>query len=162
MPNGGSDCCGNCTHNRAVQVMAHPHPEEWERFWQLSFCTLRDVKITNPFWTYCHNFDDARDPDDRNSTETPVGWIYTSGLYEGYVRIPWDDRNEPRVSVPTRCIICGWKTEEGIVVVDQDGHTLGFCTNRHYIQWWKTRHDDDSLDPDDYESPEERHKNRDM
>ena len=137
--------------------MAHPHPEKRERFWQLSHCTLRDVKITDPFWTYCHNFDYGKYPEDRNKTETPVGWISASGLYEGYVRIPWDDRNEPRVCLPTTCVICGRTTNEGIEV-DHDGQTLGFCTNRHYIQWWKTCHDDDSLDPDFFESPEERYK----
>ena len=116
MPNGGPDCCGNCSHNRAVQEMAHPHPEQRERFWQLSCCTLRDVKITNPFWTYCRNFVYGKHPETRNRGDMPTGWIYASGLYEGYVRIPWDNKNEPRVSVPATCTICGRKTQEGIEV----------------------------------------------
>lgn len=157
MPNGGPDCCGNCSHNRAVQEMAHPHPEQRERFWQLSRCTLRDVNITNPFWTYCHNFTYGKHPEQRNKNESPIGWISASGLYEGYVRIPWNDRDEPRVSVTTTCAICGRKTDEGIEV-DHDGHSFGFCTNRHYVQWWKTLHQDDTLNPEDFESPEERYK----
>ena len=159
MPNGGPDCCGNCSHNRAVQEMAHPHPEQRERFWQLSHCTLRDVKIINPFWTYCHNFGYGKHPERRNRTDVPDGWISASGLFEGYVRIPWDDNNEPRLPAPTTCSICGRVTNGGIEIV-HDGQTLGFCTNRHYVQWWKTLHEDDSLDPEQFESPEERYKRK--
>lgn len=156
MPNGGPDCCGNCSHNRAVQEMAHPHPEQRERFWQLSYCTLRDVKISNPFWTYCRNFGYGKHPETRNKEESPKGSISASGLYEGYVRIPWDDKNEPQVSVPATCSICGRKTDEGIEITHENiGY--GFCTNRHYVQWWKTIHVDDSLIADDYESPEDRY-----
>lgn len=139
MPNGGSDCCANCSHNRALQEMAHPDSEN-------SHCTLRDVKITDPFWTYCDNFD--RYPEKRNVV--PVGWIYASGLYDkGHVRIPWNDRNEPRLEVLVRCVICGQKTNKGIEV-DHDGHSLGFCTNRHYVRWWKKLHQDDTLNSEDF------------
>ena len=157
MPNGGPDCCGNCSHNRAVQEMAHPHPEQRERFWKLSYCTLRKVKITNPFWTYCQNFIYGKRPGERNLNDQPKGWISASGLYEGYVRIPWDGKNEPHVSVPAECVICGRKTSEGIVV-EHERVKFGFCTNRHYVQWWKTVHEDDSLNLDHYELPEERYK----
>ena len=156
MPNGGPDCCGNCAHNLAVQEMAHPHPQQRERFWELSHCTLRNVKIAEPFWTYCGNFGYGKTPETRDATQTPIGWITSSGLYEGYVRIPWHDDLEPRVSVPTTCGICGRSTRSGIEV-PHAGATLGFCTNRHYLQWWKTQHDDESIDPQDYESPEERY-----
>lgn len=157
MPNGGPDSCGNCYHNRAVQEMAHPHPEQRDRFWQLSYCTLRNVKIANPFWTYCDNFGYGKHPELRNQAETPVGWISASGLYEGYVRIPWEDTNEPQVSVPATCSVCGRLTDEGIQIV-RGSQTFGFCTNRHYVQWWKTLHDDDSIRPEHFESPEERYK----
>lgn len=159
MPNGGPDCCGNCSHNRAVQEMAHPHPEQRERFWDLSHCTLRDVNITNPFWTYCSNFTYGKRPEERNREEQPDSWISSSGLYEGYVRIPWDDSNEPHISVPAQCLLCGRETQEGIVV-DHEGTKLGFCTNRHYVQWWKTIYEDESLIAEHYESPEERYKDK--
>jgi hypothetical protein len=159
MPNGGPDCCGNCSHNRAVQEMAHPHPEQRERFWELSFCTLREVAIPNPFWTYCSNFCYGKHPENRNRAEAPAGWISASGLYEGYVRIPWDGRNEPRVAVPATCAVCGRKTDEGIEL-DRDGQVLGFCTNRHYVQWWKTVRQDDRLVPEDFESPEDRYRQK--
>jgi hypothetical protein len=156
MPNGGPDCCGNCSHNRAVQEMAHPHPEQPELFEQLSHCTLRDVKIDNPFWTYCRNFSYGKHPETRNKEESPKGWISSSGLYEGYVRIPWDDKNEPQISVSATCSICGRKTDEGIEI-SHENQTFGFCTNRHYVQWWKTFHRDEFLKTEDFETPEERY-----
>ena len=157
MPNGGPDCCGNCSHNKAVQEMAHPHPEHREQFWQLSYCTLRDVKITNPFWTYCSNFDYGKRPESRSRDEKPDGWVTASGLYEGYVRIPWDDNNEPNVSVAVTCSICGRKSNEGIEI-NHNEEIFGFCTNRHYVEWWVSVHRDTSFSPEDFESPEERYK----
>lgn len=157
MPNGGPDCCGNCSHNRAVQEMAHPHPEQRDRFGELSRCTLRDVKITNPFWTYCNNFGYGKHPESRDKNEKPKGWITGSGLYEGYVRIPWDDNVAPRVSVPATCSKCGRQTTEGIDI-DHKGRILGFCTNRHYVEWWMSIHHDNSFWHDDLETPEQRYK----
>ena len=160
MPNGGPDCCGNCSYNRAVQEMAHPHPEQRKKFWDLSYCTLREVNITNPFWTYCRNFTYGKRPEERDQTAELKGGISASGLYEGYVRIPWDGKNEPRVCVPTICDTCQRKTTEGIVVEHED-KSYGFCTNRHYVEWWKTMHPDNPLNPARYQSPEERYKDED-
>ncbi len=159
MPNGGPDCCGNCSHNRAVQEMAHPHPDKREQFLELSRCTLRDINITNPFWTYCKNFSYGKKPEERNQQESINGLVTSSGLYEGYVRIPWDNNNEPQVSIPAICKICGLKTQEGIII-ESDNVSYGFCTNRHYIEWWKSRHNDDTFNPDHYERPEERYKDK--
>ena len=156
MPNGGPDCCGNCSHNCAVQEMAHPHPSQRDRFEQLSRCTLRQVPIPNPFWTYCANFAYGKHPEHRNQSEVPKGWIYSSGMYEGYVRIPWDGPNEPRVGEGGLCVVCGRVTSEGIELA-RDGHSLVFCTNRHYLEWWKSIHNDPSIDPSAYETPESRY-----
>jgi len=139
--------------------MAHPHPEQRERFWQLSQCTLRDVKITNPFWTYCQNFGYGKHPESRHSKEQPKGWITASGLYEGYVRIPWDDKSEPNVAVPVTCAICGRPSKEGIEI-NHKGEVLGFCTNRHYVEWWGSVHHDTSFKYDKLQTPEERYKER--
>lgn len=136
--------------------MAHPHPDQPRRFLEFSHCTLRDVKITCSFWTYCQNFVYGKHAEERNDADAPVGWISASGLYEGLVRIPWNDTNEPQVSVPATCTICARTTDQGIEV-DHEGQTLGFCTNRHYVQWWKTLHHAETLDPDQYESPEDRY-----
>jgi len=75
-------------------------------------CTLRNVKITNPFWTYCCDFISSKHPKSRNKAKRPKGWITVSGLYEGYVRVPWDGTTEPRVSVPAMCSICGREGDE--------------------------------------------------
>ena len=86
MPNGGPDNCGNCRHNKAVQEIENMTQtltqEDIVRLLkEMSHCTLRDVKITRPMWTYCKNMN-------IDAGKLPLGWIYASGLYEGYVRIP--------------------------------------------------------------------------
>ena len=78
-------------------------------------------------------------------------------LLEGYVRIPWNGKNEPLVSVPAKCSVCSRETKDGIAVKHEDA-MLGFCTNRHYVQWWKTIHEDKYLRAENYQSPEERFK----
>lgn len=153
MPNGGPDCCGNCGFNKAVQEMAHPHPDLQERFWETSFCTVRDLKITNPFWTYCRNFRYGKPLPPPGERGTPTGWVFGSGLYEGYVRIPWHGDSEPMVAVPSVCVLCGRKTERGIKLVTGSAE-VGFCTNRHYVDWWKTKHDDSTISSDGLVTPE--------
>ena len=34
------------------------------------------------------------------------------------------------------------------------GRPIGFCTNRHYIDWWKTEHDDPNISSDGLDTPE--------
>ena len=153
MPNGGPDNCGNCRHNKAVQEIQKLQKmgqtltqDDIARLrWEKSHCTLRDVKITRPMWTYCENVF-------LNTGKLPLGWIYASGLYEGYVRIPWDDKNEPRGAEHATCVICH-RTTPGGLEIDHDGRILGFCTNQHYVKWWKTIHQDESIDPEKFESP---------
>ncbi len=157
MPNGGTDCCAKCLYNRAIEENVNPAPEQYELFSKLSYCALRDTDISNPFWTYCRNFGYENYSEMKNNKEIQEGSILASGLYEGYVRIPWDHKNEPRVSVPALCSICGRKTDEGIEITHEN-QNFGFCTNRHYVQWWKTIHHDDSLKDEDFESPEDRYK----
>ena len=96
--------------------MAHPQPEKTEEFWKISYCTLRDVNITNPFWTYCPNFNYGKNPENRNKSEKPNGWITSSGLFEGYVRIPWNGINEPILSLSVTCSVCKKMTDNGIKV----------------------------------------------
>ena len=62
----------------------------------------------------------------------------------------------PKVSVKATCHICNRETGEGITI-NHEGMDLGFCTNRHYVEWWRTLFDDTRFDPDDYESPEEKY-----
>ncbi len=63
------------------------------------------------------------------------------------------------MDVPTTCSICGRKTDKGIEI-EYKSEILGFCTNRHYIEWWASVHQDTSFRPEDFESPEERYKDR--
>ena len=157
MPNGGSDCCGNCSHNRAVQEKDHQKTEQHIRFRKQNHCTLRDVSIRNPFWTYCRNFADAYWPGLPRRDGQLNGPIFKGGLFEGYVRIPWNDKNEPLISVPVKCSVCSRETNDGIALKHEEA-TLGFCTNRHYVQWWTTIHEDKYLRVENYQSPEERFK----
>ena len=158
MPKGGADCCGNCDHNKAVQEMAHPHPNKMEEFWELSFCTLRNVKIKNPFWTYCDNFNYGKKPELRNKLEKPKRWITSSGLYEGYVRIPWNGDIEPKVGVSATCSICSRIVDSGIET-EYKTETLEFCSNNHYVQWWTSINNNDYFNPKDYEDPKNIYNN---
>jgi hypothetical protein len=160
MPNGGPDNCANCAFNKAVQKMDYPYPfndDQMKRFYQLSYCTLRDVKITSPFWTYCDNFRSEEELSDQTKKVKIIGWIFANGLYEGYVRIPWDGNIEPVAYRPCVCLLCGRKTNTGITVT-QDSKEIGFCSNRHYIYWWKTKHDDPAIESEYLRSPEELYK----
>jgi hypothetical protein len=137
--------------------MAHPHPSQREKFWELSYCTLRDIRIRNPFWTYCHNFQYGKHLPKHDEERDYKGWVLSSGLYEGYVRIPWHGDSEPEVSKPCTCAICGRITTNGIIVRD-DMSDIGFCTNRHYIDWWKAKHDDPQISSEGLDTPEEHYK----
>ena len=53
MPNGGSDCCGTCWFNRRNQG-ERGNPEGRNRG-DAPYSEIREVRIRNPFWTYCAN-----------------------------------------------------------------------------------------------------------
>ena len=154
MPNGGPDCCANCEHNVAVQKMAHPHPNKFQEFFELSHCSLRDVEInTQPFWTYCDNFGYGKKPELRDTKQEIKGYITSSGLYEdGYCRIPWHDNNPPDVEVPITCTICSKTSDKGIKI-QHNSESFGFCCNRHYIEWWIKNNNSSSYNLEDYLDP---------
>lgn len=55
MPNGGPDCCGTCWYNNA-NIVSGQHstaPDEG-----MHFCTIRQLHVAEPFWTYCFNHRD--------------------------------------------------------------------------------------------------------
>ena len=69
MPNGGSDCCGTCWFNRSLEGKRgssnfnHDIP---------SHCEIRDLDISDPFYTYCANHPYHRPGKD----SIPIGPVY--------------------------------------------------------------------------------------
>lgn len=149
MPNGGPDNCFNCIHNEANHGEAPRNLAELEGYMQRSRCRLRGLDVPRPHWTYCANFThDATD-------EEVKGPVWASGLHErGYVRIPWHGEQEPCTAVPVTCFICGCVTAEGIEVTTETG-PVGFCCNRHYLEWWLSQHQDSAVTTDGLPTPED-------
>lgn len=73
MPNGGSDCCGTCDFNRKG-------PEKYGA----TFCTIRQLNIPDPFWTYCVN----HPTHNKRNITIPLGPVYITDSYP-YTRKVW-------------------------------------------------------------------------
>lgn len=168
MPNGGPDCCGNCAHNEAVQKIAHPQPwADLHAFSQMSLCTLRSLEIRDPFWTYCDNFEYGKNPELRVKFTQPTGPVTSSGLYEGYVRVPWLGKSAPIIldspsdsSRRLSCHVCGFRSCGGIRL-QVESRVLEFCTNRHYIEWWNSQNSEPYADNQflsELDQPEDRYE----
>jgi len=70
MPNGGSDCCGTCWFN------ARNKGEAGQRHADRSIpavCTIRDLPIETPFYTYCANHPHRS----RKRDPIPIGPVLT-------------------------------------------------------------------------------------
>lgn len=81
MPNGGSDCCGTCWFNSKNEDEPGSYSSNKE---VLVKCTIRDIEIPDPFWTYCanhphHNVD---------KIVLPLGPVYVTDDYP-YSRKVW-------------------------------------------------------------------------
>lgn len=136
---------------------AELHPDDAEGFFELSHCTLREVGIGEPFWTWCEQFTCHEWPDMHGLRERPLGWIWATGVYSSDGEcspIPWDGNNEPRGSAVAECTVCARSSRHGLVL-ERDGEVLQFCSDRHYVQWWRSVHDDDSSGAGNDASPEE-------
>ncbi len=69
MPNGGSDCCGTCWFNlKNKDEAGYNHSRDLEP----DICTIRDLPIENPFYTYCGNHPHRRPVRD----PIPVGPVF--------------------------------------------------------------------------------------
>ena len=81
MPNGGSDCCGTCWFNRRNGgKKGYVNVDRGTP----SFCEIRNLAITDPFYTYCANHPHhrpARDP-------IPIGPVYVGDSFG--VREVWE------------------------------------------------------------------------
>jgi hypothetical protein len=70
MPNGGSDCCGTCWFNAKNKGEAgYGHSRDPEP----DHCSIRDLPIEDPFYTYCANHPHHRPERD----PTPIGPVFT-------------------------------------------------------------------------------------
>lgn len=69
MPNGGSDCCGTCWFNAKNKGEAgYAHTTDPEP----PFCTIRNLPIESPMYTYCGNHPHRRPDRD----PVPIGPVY--------------------------------------------------------------------------------------
>jgi hypothetical protein len=131
MPNGGPDNCSTCgfsRRNRGIWRNASPDGQ------QLPFCEIRGLAVLMDHWTYCQNW--------HSRTREPIGPIYTSGLYDGagYHRIPWHGAISPEHSGAGVCSECREAFDEGIAIAAVEAAPLLFCSNGHYLRWWKRQH----------------------
>lgn len=81
MPNGGSDCCGTCWFNS--QNKGEPGYQGSEKKGAV-ICTIRDLEIPDPFWTYCANHPHHN----QNKIDLPLGPVYVNDGYP-YSRKVW-------------------------------------------------------------------------
>jgi tetratricopeptide (TPR) repeat protein len=85
MPNGGSDCCGTCWFNKNNNGKPGYHGSKKV---SVARCTIRDIDIPNPFWTYCANHPHHT----REKINLPLGPVYVAELMDGfasYARKVW-------------------------------------------------------------------------
>lgn len=76
MPNGGSDCCGTCWHNRVNEGKAG-YERTGEAKGLKDFCEIRRLEIADPFYTYCANHPHHM-PEVGN---VPVGPVFTGDSF---------------------------------------------------------------------------------
>ena len=130
MPNGGPDNCSTCGFNRRNRgLWRNPEPDEA----QMPFCEIRAVPILNDHWTYCQNW--------HTRTSTPLGPIYSSGIYDqSYRRIPWHGDIAPEFVNTGVCAECSAPVNDGVSIPVVEAAPLVFCSNLHYLDWWKRHH----------------------
>ena len=112
MPNGGTDCCINCSNNRANST---PHDfKAGDRSSRLPFCMLRLVGVYDRAWNFGENFTHRAEVCE---VFEPIGSIYATGVMErGYVRIPWYGIIEPSLQIIESFAICKQENKNGISI----------------------------------------------
>ena len=74
MPNGGSDCCGNCWFNAKNKGQrGYSHVGDFEP----DYCSIRSLPIEDPFYTYCCNHPHRRPEPD----PVPIGPVFTGDSF---------------------------------------------------------------------------------
>jgi FimV-like protein len=151
MPNGGSDHCGNCRHNR-VNIGRESTRDERSG---PAFCAVRNVEIPASGSTYCANH--------YTGERAPIGPIFSE--HGEHVRIPYHDGARPKWSNSGACEICGSAPPgpDGVVIPASAG-PLHFCGAPHYVRWWKQSHPGEALtwDADTPSLTPEQERRRDM
>lgn len=147
--------CGGCAHNKAVQEMGCS-AKPYDKFSALSYCSLRNVKTKNTYWTTCNNFKPVIGGyAEIEKCIAIIGLIYALVLFEPSPKaIPWHGDVEPFGKKSCKCILCDLIVEKGISLRAPYSH-VEFCSNRHYVYWWKSHHQDNSISPKQYKSSEE-------
>ena len=153
MPNGGSDNCGTCGFNAINKKqwisseLKAPDPDT-------AFCLIRNFPIIDPFYTYCLNR--------QSKQEEPEGPIYSTGLVSPYVRIPWFQNCAAKIIEEGKCDICGCDFKTGLQIKISTKKSYQFCTNGHYVTWWKKKNpgvqlawDFESMDKMNHDKPED-------
>lgn len=135
MPNGGIENCGTCGFNQVNKGVWGAIDYKDDEQFDNAYCTIRNVRIENPLWTYCVNC--------HSMDSEPEGPICMVGLAEKvagylYARIPWHGNEKPQLCVPGPCE-CGRFAQEGIAIETANG-TKHFCCNGHYVKWWRSEH----------------------
>ena len=133
MPNGGSDHCGNCRHNRVNIGRASTREERLMAAW----CTIREQAIRSSTSTYCANH--------YREACAPIGPLF--GTVDEHQRVPYHGVCYPRPGGGAACQVCGKPSgpTEGVEVADERLGTLEFCSARHYVRWWKQAHPGEPL-----------------
>ena len=107
MPNGGSDNCSNCRHNHLRQSPRNRNVDI-DRMKRM-YCVLRGVNISNILYTYCANF--------FSDSDVPEGPIFSAGI-DSNIRLPWNNKYEPKFGISGICKICNREFDKGISVKD--------------------------------------------
>ena len=116
MPNGGTHHCQGCSN----------HDEKQSR------CTLRNVRITDPYYTTCNNRGPTTFRHSRSTPDaTPNGPIYAiTGPGGAYCELPYLCGERPSYASP-----------EGIEV-QYKGKTMMFKTVEEYFEFRMSTEDD--------------------
>ena len=90
MPNGGSDCCATCWFNPESQAWRDRKRGDSRRLHHR--CEIRDLAITDPFYTYCGNHPHRSPIPDR----IPIGPAWVGNGETRTIWMPSPDTEEVR------------------------------------------------------------------
>jgi hypothetical protein len=108
MPNGGSDCCGTCWFNSKNKGKTGSPGAKSPG---VVCCTIRDIEIPDPFWTYCANHPGHN----RSKCDLPLGPVYVNDGYP-YRRKVWlNPPDNERIRVKLLELLENISTESNVI-----------------------------------------------